>query len=214
MFAVSMGSRVRALRGSVQMRWLVPALALGGFALAAPHILSQASGGGLQQSIDTIRQILAADGLYTRTTTSALNNYKSATERHYSLTGANGCNLTFATDTHIHTEMPAQNRVTDRKSTDIFKPDFSTLDASSVHVGDPQPAQGTWEMKGYLVRIAVQIGKPRIEASSLDRETNEAHELPAVPMLAVYVSSRESADKLAKAFAQVATACHAAPAKK
>lgn len=212
-FVFSNRVKVRLFCGLPHARLLVLAAAGCGLLLAVPPISSQAAA-TLQPGIDSIRQILARDGLYSRTTTSARNNYKSVTERKYALSEANGCKLTVASESHAHVEMPTQNRVTDRRSTDVFRTDFSQMDPASVYVGDPQPPQATWETKGYLVRIAVELGKPPILASTVDKETNAARDLPGVPMLAVYVSSRESADKLAKAFAQVATACHAgAPPK-
>jgi hypothetical protein len=165
----------------------------------------------LQQGTDVIKQILAKDGLYTRTTTSP-SGYKAVMERKFEVTSASGCQLVVAANVHTHTEMSAQNRVTDRSSTDIFRPDFSALDAANVTVADPQPAQPTWEMKGYLVRIGVEAGKAPIKASNRIQPTNEEHDLPPLPNLAVYVTTREQADRLAKAFADVATACHANPA--
>jgi hypothetical protein len=189
------------------MRVAALAAVVCGLLLAAPRIISQ--GSSMQASIDVIRQILAKEGVYSRTTTSARNNYKSVTERKFSLSEANGCKLTVQSDTHVHMEEPTQNRVTDRRSLDIFRPDFSAMDASSIYVADPQPPQAAWETKGYLVRISVEIGKPPMVASTVDKATNEARDLPPLPMLAVYVGSRESADKLAKAFTQVAAACHA-----
>ncbi|HEY2857199.1 MAG TPA: hypothetical protein VGJ21_02155 [Terracidiphilus sp.] len=164
----------------------------------------------MQANIDVIRQILAKEGMYSRSTTSARNNYKSLTERKYTLSEATGCNLVVQSDSHVHTEEPTRNRVVDKRSTDSFRADFSAMDASSIYVEDPQPPQSTWEAKGYLVRIAVELGKPPMAASTVDKATNSARDLPSLPMLAVYVGSRESADKLAKAFAQVATACHSA----
>lgn len=214
MFEVLVRSCGRVRRVSVPMRWLMLAVTLGGFAAGVARLSSQAPAGGLQQGIDTIRQILAEDGRYTRSTTSARNNYKSLTERRFSLADANGCNLTVQSDSHVHVEMPTQNRVTDRKSSETFRPDFSVLDPASVYVADPQPGQASWQMTGYLVRISVEVGKPPIRASSVDKEANGATDLPGVPTLAVYVTSRQSADRLAKAFAQVATACHATPAAK
>src|SRR5581483_4239540 len=174
-----------------------------------PGIFSQASSNTLQQGIDTIRQILAKDGLYSRSTTSARNNYKSLTERKFSLSAADGCKLVVESDSHVHTEEPTQNHVSDRMSTEVLHPDFSVMDTASVYVGDPQPPQPTWEAKGYLVRISVEVGKPMIVASTVDKATNTAHVLPGLPTLAVYVSSREAADRLAAAFKQVATACRA-----
>ena len=180
--------------------------------LGAPRLMCQgAQSTKLQQGTDLIKQILAKDGLYTRTTTSP-SGYKAVMERKFEVTSASGCQLVVAANVHTHTEMSAQNRVTDRSSTDIFRPDFSALDAASVTVADPQPAQPTWEMKGYLVRIGVEAGKPPIRASSRIQQTNEEHDLPPLPNLAVYVATRDQADRLAKAFAQVATACHANPA--
>jgi hypothetical protein len=209
-----MNAVVRTVRHSVRIRLLVLMAAGCGLMLALPPVSSQAASTTLQQSIDTIRQILAKDGLYTRSTTSARNNYKSSTERKFSLSEANGCKLTVVSDSHVHMEMPEQNRVTDRRTSEIFQPDFSSLDPASVYVGDQQPPQATWVVKGYLVRIRVENGKLPIAASNVDKDTNESHDLPGVPNLAVYVSSREAADRLAKAFADVATACHASASGK
>lgn len=177
--------------------------------VAVPRVASQAAPiDNLQQSIDVIKQILDKEGLYTRTTTSGAS-YKSQTERKFSLKSANGCQMVVASDAHTHTEMPQQQRVVDRTWTDIYRPDFSNLDSATVIVQDPQPPQSTWETKGFLVRIGVEIGKPPIAASSVNKETNLEKNLPGLPNLAVYVTSREQADRLAKAFTQVATACHA-----
>ena len=193
---------------------LLAALAAAGcLLLAAPRLISQAAQNQkLQQATDLIKEILAKDGLYTRSTKSENGQYKSAMERKFEVTAVNGCQLVVSSASHIHTEMPAQNRVSDRKSTEIFHPDFSALDPAGVIVSDPQPPQPTWEMKGYLVRIAVEVGKPPMKASSRIEQTNEEHDLPPLPNLSVYVTSRDQADRLAKAFAQVATACNSTPA--
>jgi hypothetical protein len=183
--------------------------AAGFLLLGTPRLICQgAQGQKLQQGTDVIKEILAKDGLYTRTTKSG-DQYKSVMERKFELTSAKGCQMVVTSDTHIHTEMPSQNRVSDRNSTEFFYPDFSVFNPASVIVSDPQPAQPTWEMKGYLVRITVEIGKPPMKASSRIQQTNEEHDLPPLPGLSVYVKSREQADRLAKAFAQVATACRA-----
>jgi hypothetical protein len=177
--------------------------------LGAPRVSSQDQ--KLQQGIDLIKQILAKDGLYTRSTKSG-TQYKSVTERKFEVTAVKGCQLVVTSNLHTHTEMPAQNRVSDRKATELFHPDFSGLDPASVIVSDPQPPQPTWQTTGYLVRIGVTSGKPPIAASSWNEQTNEEHDLPPLPNLAVYVTSKDQADRLAKAFAQVATACHSTPA--
>jgi hypothetical protein len=177
--------------------------------LIAPRLTSQgAQSHNLQQGTDLIKEILAKGGLYTRTTKSG-NGYKSVMERKFELTSATGCQMVVTSDIHIHTEMSAQNKVSDRNSTEIYHPDFTVFDPATVIVSDPQPAQPTWETKGYLVRIAVEIGKPPMKASGRTQPTNEEHALPSLPNLAVYVTTREQADRLAKAFAQVATACRA-----
>jgi hypothetical protein len=192
---------------------LLVAACAAGCLLIAPRLISQSGQNQkLQQATDLIRQILAKDGLYTRTTKSANGQYQSVMERKFELMAANGCQLVVASNLHTHSEMPAQTRVTDRKSTEIFHPDFSVFDPASVLVSDPQPPQPTWEMKGYLVRIAVEAGKPPMKASSRTEQANEEHDLPPLAHLAVYVTSRDQADRLAKAFAQAATACHSTPA--
>jgi hypothetical protein len=203
-----------AVHGLCRARLVVIPAVLCGLALATPRISSQASTNTLQQGIDTIRQILAKDGLYSRSTTSARNNYKSLTEKTFSLSAAAGCKLVVESDSHAHIEEPTQNRVSDRKSTEVFHPDFSVMDSASVYVGDPEPPQPTWEAKGYLVRISVEVGKPLIVASAIDKEHNAARDMPGLPALAVYVSSRAAADRLAAAFKQVATACRASGAAK
>jgi hypothetical protein len=200
---------IRLVLVSVRIRPLVLVVAGCGLMLALPPMSTGAAGTTPQPSVDMIRDILASDGIYTRSTTSANNQYKSTTERKFSLSEADGCKLTVVSDSHVHAEMPEMKRVTDRRTSETFRPDFSTMDASSVYVGDQQPAQATWVAKGYLVRIAVEIGKPPIPVSSVDNETKQSRELLRVPNLAVYVSSRQSADRLAKAFAELATACHA-----
>lgn len=183
--------------------------AAGCLLLTAPLVTSQGSPDPkLQQGADLIRQILDRDGLYTRTTTSG-SQYKAVTERKYSVKEVKGCQIVVASESHSHTEMPAQNRVVDRKWTDTYHPDFAGLDPASVVVGGEQPPQATWEAKGFLVRIGVEAGKPPIKASTQSAQTNEEHDLPPLPNLAVYVTSKEQADRLAKAFTQVATACHA-----
>jgi hypothetical protein len=174
-----------------------------------PRLNSQAAPlDKIQRSVDLIRQILDKDGLYTRTTTSG-TQYKSVTERKFTLKEAKGCQLIVTSDVHTHTDMPAQHRVVDRKWTDIYRPDFSSLDPASVFESEPQPPQPNWEAKGYLVRIPVEVGKALIPASTVNNETNEEHGLPGLPNLAVYVTTREQADRLAKPFTGVATACHA-----
>ena len=181
--------------------------------LTAPCLIGQgAQGQKLQQGVDQIKEILAKDGLYTRTTKSG-DQYKSLMERKFELTSAKGCQMVVTVDTRIHTEMPSQNRVSDRNSTEIFYPDFSVFNPASVIVSDPEPPQPTWEVKGYLVRISVEVGKPPMKASTRIKQTNEDHDSPPLPNLAVYIKTREQADRLAKAFAQVATACHAEGAK-
>jgi hypothetical protein len=194
--------------------FLVMAAAAGCLLLTATRLVSQATPGvKLQPGTDLVKEILAKDGLYTRTTTSG-TQYKALTERKFALKEVKGCQLVVVSDTHTHTEMPAQNRVLDRTWTETYYPDFSILDPASVVVSDPPPPQPTWETKGYLVRIGVEIGKPPISASTQNNQTNEAHDLPPLPNLAVYVASRDQADRLAKAFTQVATACHSGPAAK
>jgi hypothetical protein len=175
----------------------------------APQMASQATHvQKLQQDIDSVREILAKDGLYVRSTTNTRADYKSATERKFSLSEVDGCRLTVTSDAHSHAEIPAQKRITDRSWTDIYKPDFSVMDPASVVVADPQPPQPSWEVKGYLVRISVEPGKPLMLASSLDKQTKEYHDVPGLPNLAVYVTSRDSADRLARAFKQLAASCH------
>ena len=189
---------------------LAAVIAAAGMLAFAARLVSQTSHADkLQQSVALIKQILEKDGLYTRSTTSKGGDYKSVTERKFSVRSANGCQLVVASDAHTHTEMPAQKRLVDRTWTDFYRPDFSLLDAASVAIQDPQPPQDTWVAKGYLVRIAVESGKAPIPASSVNMQTNKEKDLPGVPNLAVYVTSREQADRLAKAFTQVATACHA-----
>ncbi len=186
--------------------------AAGCLLLTAPRLICQAAQGQkLQQGVDQIKEILAKDGLYTRTTKSG-EQYKSVMERKFQVASAKGCQVVVTSDIHTHTEMPAQNRVSDRNSTEFFYPDFSVFNPASVIVADPEPPQPTWEMKGYLVRIAVEAGKPPMKASSRVQQTNEQHDLPSLPNLAVYVKTREQADRLAKAFTEVATACRANPA--
>ena len=190
---------------------LITVSAAGCLVLGAPRVGSQDA--KLQQGIDLIKQILAKDGLYTRTAKSG-TQYKSVTERKFEVSEVKGCRLVVASNLHTHTEMPAQNRVSDRNATELFHPDFSGLDPASVVVSDPQPPQPSWEATGYLVRIGVEAGKPPIAASSRNDRTNEENDLPPLPNLAVYVRSKDQADRLAKAFAQVATACHSAGAAK
>jgi hypothetical protein len=202
---------VRIPRRIHQISLAVACGSAGCLLLGAPRLICQAQNPKVQQGTDLIKQILAKDGLYTRTTTSP-NGYKAVMERKFEVTSASGCQLVVASNVHMHTEMSSQNRVTDRTSVDIYHPDFSGLDAASVKVSDPQPAQSTWEAKGYLVRIGVEAGKPPIRASNRIQQTNEEHDLPPLPNLAVYVTSRDQADRLAKAFVEVATACHASPA--
>ncbi|UWZ82419.1 hypothetical protein [Occallatibacter riparius] len=186
--------------------------AAGCLVLTAPRLISQgAQGQKLQQGVDQIKQILSKDGLYTRTTKSG-DQYKSVMERKFEVTSANGCQMVVTSNIHVHTEMPAQNKVTDRSSAEVYHPDFSAFNPTSVIVEDPQPPQPTWETTGYLVRIAIEAGKPPMKASTRIQQTNEEHDLPPLPTLAVYVKTREQADRLAKAFAQVATACRANPA--
>lgn len=190
------------------------AMAAAAFGLAAGQGFVSAQGQTLRQGIDVIRQSLAKDGLYERITTSARNNYKSVTQRKFSLTEAIGCKLVVTSEAQIHTEMAERNRVTDRHVIEIYRPDFSTMDPSSATVIAPEPPQGNWETKGYLVRISIEVGKPLMIASSVDPATNSARDMPGVPTLAVYVTNKETADRLAKAFAQVASACRANPAAK
>lgn len=202
----------RAMKSPGNMRVAALAAVGCGLLLTAARMVSQAP--SMQASVDVIRQILAKEGVYSRTTTSARNNYKSVTERKFSVSEASGCKIAVQSNTHVHTEEPTQNHVSDRRSIDTVHADFSVMDASSVYVADPQPPQPSWETKGYLVRISVEIGKPPMGASTVDPATNEGRDLPPLPMLAVYVGTRESADKLGKAFGQLATACHnGAPAK-
>jgi hypothetical protein len=189
---------------------LAPVAAASAFLFFTPWLFSQAAqADNLQQNIDLIKQILDKGGLYTRTTVSAGGDYKSVTQRKFSVKSAIGCRLIVASDAHMHTDMPVHKRTTDRTWTDYYRPDLSLLDPATVIVQDPQPAQPTWEAKGYLVRIAVETGKTPIAASSVNHETNQEKDLPGAPNLAVYVTSREEADRLAKAFTQAATACHA-----
>jgi hypothetical protein len=189
---------------------LVLALVAGGLALsAAPCLRAQAAPvDKVQESVDVIRQILAKDGLYTRTTTRE-GTYKSKTERKYYLKSATGCQLIVANEAHVHTEMPAQQRVSDRSWTEILWPDFSVLDPANVVVQDPIPPQPNWETKGYLVRINVETGKAPIKVTAINSDSTQQREMPAMPNLGVYVTSREQADRLAKAFSQTAAACHA-----
>jgi hypothetical protein len=192
--------------------FLVAAVATGCL-LTAPRLSSQAAQNPkAQQGIDLIKQILAKDGRYTRTTKSGNSQYKSVTERKFAVSAVKGCLVDVVSESHLHTEMSAQNREADRKSTDTFHVDFSALDPSSVVVSDPPPPQPGWETTGYLVRIKAEADKPPIRASTRDQQTNEEHDLPSLPNLALYVTSRDQADRLAKAFAQVATACHSQPA--
>ena len=178
---------------------------------ASPAPAHAAPAGNIQKLDEVIRQILAKDGMYSRTTWTANNTYKSVNERKFSVSEANGCRLIVVSDVHTHTEFPAQNRVTDHDWSDIFRPDFAHLDVSRITVADPEPRQPQWEAKGYLVRIPVVLGDPQIVASNVDKQTNKAQDLPRVPALTVYVSSREAADRLAKAFGELATACKANP---
>jgi hypothetical protein len=204
---------VRIPRRFPRISLIAAAAAAGCLLLAAPGLISQAAQNQkLQQATDQIKEILARDGLYTRTTKSPNGQYTSVMERKFELTTVNGCQMVVASNVHTHTEMPAQNRVSDRKTTDIYHPDFSVFDPASVTVSDPQPPQPTWEMKGYLVRIAIQAGGPPMKASTRIEQTSEEHDLPPLPNLSVYIASRDQADRLAKAFAQVATACNSTPA--
>ena len=196
-------------RVTSQARGSVLSAAVFAIVLAVPAVSSYAANNTLQQGIDTIRQILAKDGRYSRITTSARKDYKSDTEKTFSVSAADGCKLTVQSESSIHTELPTQNRVIDRQSIDVFRSNFSQLDPATIEVGDPQPPQPTWQMSGYLVRVSVEAGKPFIIASTIDKATNATHDLPGVPTLAVYVSSREAADRLAAAFKQVTTACRA-----
>jgi len=190
----------------------IPAVVFG-LVLAGLGFVS-AQGQTLQQGIDVIRQSLAKDGLYERTTTTTRGNYASKTERKFTLSEAKGCNLVVTSDSHIHTEMPQRNRVTDRRWSDIYHPDFTIMDPSTATVIAPEPPQANWETKGYLVRISIEVGKPLMVASTVDPATNQARDMPGVPTLAVYVTNKATADRLAKAFAQVATACRATAAAK
>ena len=202
-------------RHSSSRKRLAVSAAVSCFLLATTTaILSQAShpGPGVQQSVDAIRQILAKDSLYERTTTTQRQDYKSLTERKYQVTETDGCKMVIVVSGHSHAEMPAQNRINDRKWNDIYHPDFSVMDPSTVVVNEPEPPQPQWQVKGYLVRISVEIGKPLMVSSTVDLATNASRILPGLPNLAVYVSSREAADKLAKTFGQLATACQANPA--
>jgi len=184
-----------------------------GLVLAGQGFVS-AQGQTLQRGIDVIRQSLAKDGVYERTTTTTRGNYKSETRRKFSLSEADGCKLVVVSESHIHTEMPKQNRVTDRRWSDIYHPDFTTMDPATATVIPPEPPQATWETKGYLVRISIETGQPLMIGSTVDPATNQARDMPGVPTLAVYVTSKETADRLAKAFAEVATACRANPTGK
>ena len=206
----SAGMPIQFLRASSKVRLL--AIAVSGAVLAAAVPVGSQAGhiDKLQQSVDLIRQILDKDGLFTRTSTSSDGSYKSVTERKFSVKSANGCQLVVTSDVHTHAQLPGQQSGSDRVWLEVFRPDFSALDPATVVVQDPRPPQPTWETKGYLVRIAVQTGKAPIVVSSVNKETNKEQNLPGVPSLAVYVTSREQADRLAKAFTQAANACHAA----
>jgi hypothetical protein len=194
-----------------RVRYIAMAAASGALLLAGP-ICASAQGQTLQQGIDVIRQALAKDGLYERVTTTTRGNYKSSTQRKFSLSEAKGCSLVVVADSHIHTELPQKNRVTDRRWSDIYRPDFTTMDPATATVIAPEPPQANWETKGYLVRISIETGKSLMVSSTLDPATNQARDLPGVPTLAVYVTNKDTADRLAKAFAQVAAACRANPA--
>jgi hypothetical protein len=195
------------------LRYTATPAALCGLALAGP-VFPSAQGQTLEQGIAVIRQSLAKDGLYERVTTTARGNYKSLTQRKFTLSEAKGCNLVVVAESHIHAEMPHQNRITDRRWSDIYRPDFTTMDPASATVIAPEPPQANWETKGYLVRISIEAGKPLMVGSTVDSATNQARDMPGVPTLAVYVTNKETADRLAKAFAQVATACRAGAAAK
>jgi hypothetical protein len=206
------GARVRSASGAWRRYAAMPVVVCG-LVLAGQGFVS-AQGQTLQRGIDTIRQSLAKDGLYERLTTSSRGTYKSATQRKFSLSEASGCNLVVVSEAHIHTEMPERNRVTDRHWNDIYRPDFSVMDPASTRVVAPEPPQATWETKGYLVSISIEVGKSLMVASSVDPATNKARDMPPVPTLAVYVTNKETADRLARAFSEVATACRAKTAAK
>jgi hypothetical protein len=196
-----------------RIRYAAMPAVLCGLVLAGQGFVS-AQGQTLERGIDVIRQSLAKDGLYERITTTSRGNYTSRTQRKFSLSEAKGCSLVVVADSHIHAEMPQQNRVTDRRWSDIYHPDFAAMDPASATVIAPEPPQATWETKGYLVRISIEAGRPLMVGSTVDLATNQARDMPGVPTLAVYVTNKETADRLAKAFAQVATACRAGAAAK
>src|SRR5271165_4503916 len=208
----SSGNAEPASRSSRRSGLASPAALAGALLVAASAILSQtthATAPGLQQTVESIRQILAKDGLYERTTTTQRQDYKSVTERKYEVTEVDGCKLVVVSSGHSHADMLAQGRTSDRKWNDIFHPDFSLMDPSTVVVNDPEAPQPQWQVKGYLVRISIEMGKPLMVASTVDLATNTVRDLPGLPAFSVFVSSREAADKLAKDFAQMATACRA-----
>lgn len=213
-----MSSFVRTVRTLSRVRVAAPAAAgcalLAGVFCLGSQGVQAASSPNLQQSVEAIRQILAKDGQYLRTTTTARKDYKSLTERKFSVSEADGCKLIVKSDAHVHTELTEQKRVSDREWSDIYRPDFSLMDPSTVTVTDPEPPQEQWQTKGYMVRISVEVDKPLMIASSVDPKSNTARDMPGLPTLAVYVTSRETADRLGKAFAQLATACRANPAAK
>jgi hypothetical protein len=194
---------------------------LSAFALATAVVLLPAQAGNSQapsprtaQAFTSIKDILARDGEYLRTTQTTNNKYSSKLLRTYVVTATNGCNAVVESEAHVHTEFATQQRVVDRNWIDEFHPNFVDLDPSTVIVQDPLPPQGQSVTKGYLVRIAVEAGKPLIPARAVDKAENEARQTPGVPTLAVYVKTREAADRLAKAFTDAATGCRANPGGK
>lgn len=217
-FSVSSATGCKLVSGKLnRKRLIILAAAACALSVAASGICSQAvqasADQSLQQNVEAIRQILAKDGLYQRTTTTERKDYNSVMERKFAVTEADGCKLVVVSSVHSRSEMPTQNRVTDRNWNDIYRPDFSVMDPAGVVVEDPAPPQPQWQVKGYLVRISVEVGKPLIVASTVDKATNAARDMPGLPALAVYVSSREAADLLAKKFSAVAAACRPAPAR-
>ncbi len=204
--------------------WLVASALALGLSLAGLGLLAQAGptpqpapaaqGQRIQQLADSIRLILSRSGLYSRATATPNQQYKSVTERKFLVTEANGCKLVVTSEGLTHTEFPAQNRVNDRRWSEIYRPDFQYLNPGSVEVRNPDVLPGGTEMHGYMVRIGVAIGSPTIVASAVDEATHEARDLPRLPALMVFVTSREEADHLAKDFRELATACQASPSAK
>lgn len=163
----------------------------------------------ISDTIDFIRQTLALYGTKTSTVTKSNAPNLAVDTSKYSIGEGSGCQLSILETEHGHL-VDYQNKQFDYDATGVVHLDLSRMDPSGVSVSEPKATDldegSTTVYTGFEVRIASTNNVVSITGTVPDSR-GHTHSLPPQSSTAVFSSSREAADRLAKAFAHAIILC-------